>query len=50
MILHWQTVPEGSQVSREDFDRMKAEELADLARWEALGHDNLNGGLRVIRT
>ena len=35
MILHWQTVPKGTQVSREDFDRMKAEELADLARWEA---------------
>ena len=35
MILHWQTVPEGTRVSREDFDRTKAEELADLARWEA---------------
>ena len=35
LILHWQTVPEGTRVSREYFDRMKAEELADLARWEA---------------
>ena len=26
MILHWQTVPDGTQDSREDFDRMKAEE------------------------
>ena len=35
MILHWRTVPEGTRVSREDFDRIKAEGLADLARWEA---------------
>ena len=36
---HWQTVPEGTRrrVSRKDFDRMKAEEIADLARWEPLG-------------
>ena len=35
MILHWQTLPEGTRVSREDFARMQAEELSDLARWKA---------------
>ena len=29
------SLADGTRVSREDFDRLKAEELADLARWEA---------------